>query len=218
MAHVLRQISESRTEMTLRDYAAPLRDLPVDKITTDDVRAASRPHRNNKPETVVRCVSGAGCAGALRAASFRSQCCFIGRRPSLLRNLGVPSRRKPCPHRCGTLRASTYSSPAFCSIATAGAAPRWANYGIVEPTNPIVWGIRHPGQCRAGYGFHGAARSGRSPADGRGDRRHARLGRRHQRSGAAQSACARRNDRGAAARVRATRVQGPPLTETDRSR
>jgi hypothetical protein len=30
-------------EMTLRDYAAPLRRLPVDKITTDDVLSVLKP-------------------------------------------------------------------------------------------------------------------------------------------------------------------------------
>jgi integrase len=38
-------------EMTLRDYAAPLRRLPVDKITTDDVLAVLKPLWNEKPET-----------------------------------------------------------------------------------------------------------------------------------------------------------------------
>jgi integrase len=40
--------------MTLRDYAAPLRRLPVDKITTDDVLAALRPLWKEKPETASR--------------------------------------------------------------------------------------------------------------------------------------------------------------------
>ncbi len=38
-------------EMTLRDYAAPLRRLPVDKITTDDVLSVLKPLWNDKPET-----------------------------------------------------------------------------------------------------------------------------------------------------------------------
>jgi integrase len=41
-------------EMTLRDYAAPLRRLPVDKITTDDVLSALKPLWNDKPETASR--------------------------------------------------------------------------------------------------------------------------------------------------------------------
>jgi integrase len=41
-------------EMTLRDYAAPLRRLPVDKITTDDVLSVLKPLWNNKPETASR--------------------------------------------------------------------------------------------------------------------------------------------------------------------
>jgi integrase len=41
-------------EMTLRDYAAPLRRLPVDKITTDDVLSALKPLWNTKPETASR--------------------------------------------------------------------------------------------------------------------------------------------------------------------
>jgi integrase len=41
-------------EMTLRDYAAPLRRLPVDKITTDDVIAVLKPLWNEKPETASR--------------------------------------------------------------------------------------------------------------------------------------------------------------------
>jgi integrase len=41
-------------EMTLRDYAAPLRRLPVDKITTDDVLSVLRPLWNDKPETASR--------------------------------------------------------------------------------------------------------------------------------------------------------------------
>jgi integrase len=38
-------------EMTLRDYAAPLRRLPVDKIATDDVLSVLKPLWNDKPET-----------------------------------------------------------------------------------------------------------------------------------------------------------------------
>jgi integrase len=41
-------------EMTLRDYAAPLRRLPVDKITTDDVHSVLKPLWNDKPETASR--------------------------------------------------------------------------------------------------------------------------------------------------------------------
>jgi integrase len=41
-------------EMTLRDYAAPLRRLPVDKITTDDVLSVLKPLWKNKPETASR--------------------------------------------------------------------------------------------------------------------------------------------------------------------
>lgn len=41
-------------EMTLRDYAAPLRRLPVDKITTDDVLGVLQPLWNQKPETASR--------------------------------------------------------------------------------------------------------------------------------------------------------------------
>jgi integrase len=41
-------------EMTLRDYAAPLRRLPVDKITTDDVLSVLKSLWNNKPETASR--------------------------------------------------------------------------------------------------------------------------------------------------------------------
>src|SRR5262245_19962716 len=38
-------------EMTLREYAAPLRRLPVDNITTDDVLSVLKPLWNDKPET-----------------------------------------------------------------------------------------------------------------------------------------------------------------------
>jgi integrase len=41
-------------EMTLRDYAAPLRRLPVDKITTDDVLSVLKPLWNEKPATASR--------------------------------------------------------------------------------------------------------------------------------------------------------------------
>ncbi len=41
-------------EMTLRDYAAPLRRLPVDKITTDDVLSVLKSFWNDKPETASR--------------------------------------------------------------------------------------------------------------------------------------------------------------------
>jgi integrase len=41
-------------EMTLRDYAAPLRRLPVDKITTDDVLSVLKSLWNEKPETASR--------------------------------------------------------------------------------------------------------------------------------------------------------------------
>jgi integrase len=41
-------------EMTLRNYAAPLRWLPVDKIATDNVLSVLKPHWNEKPETASR--------------------------------------------------------------------------------------------------------------------------------------------------------------------
>jgi integrase len=41
-------------EMTLREYAAPLRRLPADKITTDDVVSVLKPLWNEKPETASR--------------------------------------------------------------------------------------------------------------------------------------------------------------------
>jgi integrase len=41
-------------EMTLRDYAAPLRRLPVDSITTDDVLSVLKPLWNDKSETASR--------------------------------------------------------------------------------------------------------------------------------------------------------------------
>jgi integrase len=41
-------------EMTLRDHAAPLRRLPVDKITTDDVLSTLKPLWNEKQETALR--------------------------------------------------------------------------------------------------------------------------------------------------------------------
>jgi integrase len=41
-------------EMTLRDYAAPIRRLPADKITTDDVLSILKPLWNEKPETASR--------------------------------------------------------------------------------------------------------------------------------------------------------------------
>jgi integrase len=41
-------------EMTLRDYAAPLRRLPVDKIGTDDVLSVLKPLWNDKSETAAR--------------------------------------------------------------------------------------------------------------------------------------------------------------------
>jgi integrase len=41
-------------EMTLREYAAPMRRLPVDKVTTDDVLDVLKPIWNEKPETASR--------------------------------------------------------------------------------------------------------------------------------------------------------------------
>jgi integrase len=41
-------------EMTLRNYAAPLRRLPVDKISTDDVLSVLKPLWSDKPETASR--------------------------------------------------------------------------------------------------------------------------------------------------------------------
>jgi integrase len=41
-------------EMTLREYAAPLRRLPVDRITTDDVLSVLKPLWNDKAETATR--------------------------------------------------------------------------------------------------------------------------------------------------------------------
>ena len=40
--------------MTLRDYAAPLRRLPVDRITTDDVLSILKPLWHDKHETASR--------------------------------------------------------------------------------------------------------------------------------------------------------------------
>ena len=40
--------------MTLREYAAPLRETPVDKVTTADVLAVLTPIWNDKPETASR--------------------------------------------------------------------------------------------------------------------------------------------------------------------
>jgi integrase len=40
--------------MTLREYAAPLRRLPVDRISTDDVLSVLKPLWNDKPETASR--------------------------------------------------------------------------------------------------------------------------------------------------------------------
>ena len=41
-------------QMTLQDYAAPLRRLPVDRITTDDVLSVLKSLWNDKPETAYR--------------------------------------------------------------------------------------------------------------------------------------------------------------------
>jgi integrase len=41
-------------EMTLREYAAPLRRLPVDKITTEEVLSVLKPLWNGRPETASR--------------------------------------------------------------------------------------------------------------------------------------------------------------------
>ena len=41
-------------EMTLREYAAPLRRLPVERITTDDVLSVLKPLWNDKAETATR--------------------------------------------------------------------------------------------------------------------------------------------------------------------
>jgi integrase len=41
-------------EMTMREYAASLRRLPADKITTDDVLSVLKPLWNEKPETASR--------------------------------------------------------------------------------------------------------------------------------------------------------------------
>ena len=51
-------------EMTLRDYAARLRALSVDKITTDDVLSVLKPIWNSKPETAsrIRRLRGLRCA------------------------------------------------------------------------------------------------------------------------------------------------------------
>ena len=40
--------------MTLREYAAPLRSMPVDRVTTADVLAVLKPIWNDKPETASR--------------------------------------------------------------------------------------------------------------------------------------------------------------------
>ena len=40
--------------MTLRDYARPLRDLPVNEVSTEDVLAVLKPHWERRPETASR--------------------------------------------------------------------------------------------------------------------------------------------------------------------
>jgi integrase len=45
---------QAQWKMTLREYAAPIRGLPVDKVTTDDVLAILKPLWNEKPETASR--------------------------------------------------------------------------------------------------------------------------------------------------------------------
>jgi integrase len=48
------QKHKKQWEMTLREYAAPLRPLPVDKITTYDVMSVLKPIWNSKCETACR--------------------------------------------------------------------------------------------------------------------------------------------------------------------
>jgi len=45
------RLIEAQWKMTLRDYAAPIRGLPVAQITTDDVLSVLKPLWNDKPET-----------------------------------------------------------------------------------------------------------------------------------------------------------------------
>ena len=48
------QKHKKQWEMTLREYAAPLRPLPVNKITTDDMLSVLKPIWNSKCETASR--------------------------------------------------------------------------------------------------------------------------------------------------------------------
>ena len=70
---------KAQWKSTLATYAAPLRNKPVDTVTTDDVLAVLKPIWTTKPETASR-VRGSDRKGS-------------GRR----KGQGLPGRREPCP-------------------------------------------------------------------------------------------------------------------------
>jgi hypothetical protein len=64
-------------EMTLREYAAPLRGTQVDQITTDDVLAVLKPLWQTRPETasrvrarIERVLEAARAQGCVRATTL----------------------------------------------------------------------------------------------------------------------------------------------------
>ena len=87
-------------EMTLRDYAAPLRRLPADKITTDDVLSVLKPLWNDKPETASRLRGRIErVLDAAKAQGLRS-----GENPARWRGHLINSCRSASGSRAGTTR------------------------------------------------------------------------------------------------------------------
>jgi hypothetical protein len=85
--------NRAQWEMTLRDYAGPLRDKPVNEITTEDVLAVLRPIWQRIPETANR-VRGRieNVLDAAKVQGFRT-----GENPAAWRGhlkLVLPARRK----------------------------------------------------------------------------------------------------------------------------
>ncbi len=83
-------------QMTLREYAAPLRSVAVDAVTTNDVVGVLKPLWQTKPETASR---PRGCAAGSSGCSTRRRrrVCARGR----TRHVGVGTSTCCCPSGIG---------------------------------------------------------------------------------------------------------------------
>jgi hypothetical protein len=87
-------------EMTLREYAASIRRLPVDRITTDDVLSVLRPLWHSKPETASRLAAGSSAF----LMPPRRKGCAAGKTPRGGADIWISSYRSASGLRVATMQ------------------------------------------------------------------------------------------------------------------